>query len=160
LAHQTWADTIIVFRRVRWGSSWIPITAIGCDSFIDKITETISSVMLNYVQAELKEFDAVSSNSFRTKCFAGLTSHHFKQAERVLEKGYWKDDYIWRPTDVHLAKLRYRQAQFCKRLGPLHFVKALRHINLALELLPHDPVLLREREAILGLQIGDQAWFQ
>jgi hypothetical protein len=62
-----------------------------------------------------------------------------------------KDGYTWRSSNVHLAKLKYRQAQFYRRPGSFDSVMALRYIFLALELLPDDPVLRKGARLNFGV---------
>jgi hypothetical protein len=76
---------------------------------------------------------------------------YLREAVKIISMDSFKDGYVWRPSDVHYAKLIYRQAQFFKRPGSFGKVMALRCINGALDLIPDDPVLLKERESILAL---------
>jgi hypothetical protein len=72
------------------------------------------------------------------------------EADDLTLRSTLKDGYTWRPSNVHLAKLKYPQVQFYRRSGSFDSVMALRYIFLALELLPDDPVLRKELDSILG----------
>lgn len=79
-------------------------------------------------------------------------------AEVIIREGYWKDGHMFRPSNAHLAKFRYRQTRFMRlaamtgnggNLGHL-IAGAVDCISKALQLLPNDPVLIREQEDLLS----------
>jgi hypothetical protein len=150
-AYLAWCDAILLFRRVRLGSSWLPLMTLDGDNIIDKVAGTILSVFLNYILISFKMLAVTPNKSLPAKEFTQLIEHYIDDAVRVYQMGYWKDGYTWRPKYVHLATLRYRQAQFCKLGGSSGKVMALCFIGWALQLLPGEPVLLQEWQAILAL---------
>jgi hypothetical protein len=141
----------MAFRRLHGGSSWLPLATKGGNSFVGRVAEVYLLVLLNRLQAALKLYVAKVDDLSVAQEGISIINGYKVGADRVILMGAFKDDYIWRPSNLHLAKLRYCQAQFCKLPDSFGKVMALHCVRLALELLPNDPVLLKERNLILAL---------
>jgi hypothetical protein len=146
-----WCDAIMVFRRICCGSSWHPLMTKGCDVFIDQISEIYFLVLLNCMKASFKLYPAEVADRSLVQTYTANIDGLIGQADDLTLSSTSKDGHTWRPSNVHLAKLRYRQAQFYRRPGSFDSVMALRYIVLALELIPDDLVLRKELDSILGL---------
>jgi hypothetical protein len=72
-------------------------------------------------------------------------------ATRSLKQDYWMKGYKYRPSDQHLAKLRYRFALFIRlQAEPGTADRALRHIEGAVRLQPGDAAIVKEKDNIMA----------
>jgi hypothetical protein len=146
-AYFTWIKGILVLHRIRGGSSWGPLTICGGESFIDKVAELWFTILLNMIQAGLKLIGHLLSGPC-AKENHNMLDTPMEEAHEIIQWGFWKKNHIWRPSNIHLAKLRYRQAQILRLTGGVLWVEALVLIAEAIELVPGDSVLLKEQDAI------------
>lgn len=149
VACEKWSNAIVDIDRMHRGSSWSSLIERGGEAFIDKIAETSFLICLNSLQAGLKlwsssaEFPALSDSE------SLLIDQPVQFANDTISMDNWKEGYIWNPSDVHLAKLQYRQGYFLRLFGGPDVTMASVFIEQALQLLPDDPVLLKGRQLIL-----------
>jgi len=140
-------------------ASWSSLVIQGGEDFINTIAELHFLTTLNRIQCALKKYGPLMADpNNRTKA-VGMIDAPIVGAEVIMRAGYWKEGHTFRPSDTHLAKLRFRQAYFLRLAattghatssspdGPV-LVEALQAIGDALLLLPDDRALLRERDAI------------
>jgi hypothetical protein len=137
-------------ERVHGGSSWKGLVVQGGQPFAASFAALYFSLKLNIAHLFLggieKGFDRYPASICAFMAGSVLTD-----ANQTLRKGYWMDDFEFRPTDAQMGKYFYRQA-FCWRVSDEteRMKMALIFINRALRLCPGDALILKEQQAILA----------
>jgi hypothetical protein len=148
-AYNKWGEALIDLTRVHRGSSWSGLVQRDGDAFVNRIAEIYFLICLNAAQAALQLWKSSSSFPSYTQADIDIFDNPSGRANLGMNPGYWREGFVWRPSDVQLAKLRYRQGHFARLIGGPFLGEALLHVEEAHQLLPGDSVILRERQTIL-----------
>jgi hypothetical protein len=157
-AFHAWNEGSLAGLRMRRGNSWPSLLTQGGEDFIDNLAQLHFLLTLNLIQYALKTWSVLLSKAESWSIGMSLIASPILGAEVIIRAGYWKDGHTFRPSDAHLAKFRYRQTRFMRLAAMIgdggnmgHFIAgALDCISKALQLLPNDPVLVKEQEDLLS----------
>ena len=129
---------------MRCGSSWPNLVGQGGQAFLQSIAESYFVTLLN---------SALVSINFRIANEEFVHSHPSNILEIAIDsihRGFWLEDYEYKPPDALMAKSLYRIAM-CARLWPSctwHPDAAQTCIRNARRLLPDDRKIKEEEELI------------
>jgi hypothetical protein len=149
-ACEAWQCAAEDVERVHGGSSWKGLVARGGQPFAASIAALYFSLKLNITHLFLSGIDK-GFDGYPASICAFMAGTALTDANQALRKGFWMDEFEFRPTDAQIGKYHYRQA-FCWRVaGEIERMKMARtFINRALRLCPGDAVILKEQQAILA----------
>ena len=153
-AFSTWRSSMHEIDRLREGITWEKLIKIGGEPWIDQIAALQCSLGLNSALAMIMIWGLEPTNVamppqagevHRNLALVGLST-----SAKCDGPGYWKEGYTWVCPPVLKAKIMYRHA-LCIRLWNerSQAVIALGLIGGAMSLVPNDPVVRKEAEAIV-----------
>ncbi|KAL1874847.1 hypothetical protein Daus18300_003388 [Diaporthe australafricana] len=150
LAARAWANAVLQADLVRTGKLWIGFVQEGGDDFINQVAELCFRLVLNMAHLFVRK--PTDSADFHS------VGGSLRRAERMIQGGFWKKDFTWRPSNELRAKLHFRTALFLRLKGDLRNAEhAMREIDQALVLYPDDPVIQREQQDVLVWAPGANA---
>jgi hypothetical protein len=153
-ASQMWEETVNDIERVHQSSSWQGLCVKGDGAFIDAVVELYFLTCLNITHVQLLGTEQPIRGYPRTHDAQVYLSLAEQQIDRIMiarHPDWWRKDYVWEPSDTQLAKLIFRQAM-CRKADallngePTSMMDAIRHLELARQLLPGDAAIRREAE--------------
>ena len=153
-AFSAWGTSMHEIERMREGNSWNKLIEVGGEPWIDQMAELQCSLGLNSALVNIMLWGPDSKNasislavrqSHRRIALISLTA-----SIKCAHPGYWKEGYTWVCPPILQAKILYREA-LCMRLWGERWeaVNALELIRGAMSLVPNDPVVRKEAEAIV-----------
>lgn len=128
---------------------WPPLPQRDSDAFTGKIAKISFLILLNSLQAGLQLWTSSTESPSLRKSEGLLFDQTVNFMDNSICIDHWTNEYIWQPSDIHLAKLRYRQGHFLRRVGGPSLTIAYIFIEQELQLLSDNPMLLKERQLIL-----------
>jgi hypothetical protein len=158
-AISTWAGDMHEIDRMRESASWDKLIKIGGEPWIDQIAELQCSLGLNTALASIVFWGPESKNesialSFR-ETDRDLILVSLEKSSRCAEPGHWKEGYTWVCPTVLRAKILYRHALCIRLWGEIReAINAMEYIRAAMSLVPDDPVIRKEAEAIVRWAAG------
>ena len=146
-----WQDAAVDLDKMLESSSWPTLVKRGGECFISQLAELYFLVRLNVAHVTIARMQNPTSLYFE---FEGIMAKDaLNSATRSLKRDHWMRGYKYRPSDQHLAKLRYRFALLLRLQDePGTVDRALSYIDGALRLQPGDAAILKERNHILAWQ--------
>jgi hypothetical protein len=118
------------------------------EAFIIQFAEVFFLLQLNIAHIQLKGMERPIPNYDTVPNLAADALH---SAHSSMGKGFWKPDFVWRPSDKQRVKLMYRYALYWRLVGDVkNKSMALNYVTRALELSPNDVTISKEREKILA----------
>ncbi|KAI4693655.1 uncharacterized protein J4E84_002229 [Alternaria hordeiaustralica] len=153
-AFSTWGSGMHEIDRLRESITWEKLVKIGGEPWIDQIAALQCSLGLNSALAMIKLWGPDPKNVAMPpearKAHRNLALVSLSTSAKCNEPGYWKEGYTWVCSPVLKAKIMYRHAS-CIRLWDerSQAVVALELIRGAMSLVPNDPVVRKEAEAIV-----------
>jgi hypothetical protein len=158
-AFTTWVRDMHEIDRMRESTSWDKLIKIGGEPWIDQIAELQCSLGLNSALASIALWGPESKNvsialSVR-KTHRNLTLFSLYTSSKCAEPGHWKEGYTWVCPTVLRAKILYRQALSTRLWGEIwEAINAMECIRTAMSLVPDDPVIRKEADAIVRWAAG------
>ncbi|KAI4910398.1 hypothetical protein J4E90_007833 [Alternaria incomplexa] len=153
-AFSTWRSSMHEIDRLREGITWEKLIKIGGEPWIDQIAALQCSLGLNSALAMIMIWGLEPTNVAMPpqagEVHRNLALVSLSTSAKCDEPGYWKEGYTWVCPTVLKAKIMYRHA-LCIRLWNerSQAVIALGLIGGAMSLVPNDPVVRKEAEAIV-----------
>jgi hypothetical protein len=153
-ASQIWEEAVNDVERIHQSSSWQNLCVKGGNAFIDAVVELYFLTCLNITHVQLTGIERPIPGYPRTHDALVYLSLAEQQIDRVMNArhpDWWKKDYAWEPSDAQLAKLLFRQAM-CRKADallnrePMSMIDAIRHLELARQIMPGDAAIKREAE--------------
>ena len=142
-----WQDAALDIEKMVQSSSWPALVHGGGKPFVTQLAELYFLVRLNVAHVKITAMQSPRGAYYE----AMMAEDSLAMASRSLRQDYWMSGYKFRPSDQHLAKLRYRFALAIRlQAEPDTTDRALRHIEGALRLQPGDAAIMKERDNILA----------
>lgn len=141
-----WQDAVTNIDKIHESSSWPNLVRRGGEGFVSQIAEIYFIMLLNIAHLQLIDMQVPQSTYFGSI----LAEDALSSAISAIRKGFWMDDYKYKPSAIHFAKLHYRYAFFLRLQAEQGWAeKALVWIDKALRLQPGDSAILREKQNII-----------
>jgi len=153
-AFSTWGSGMHEIDRLRESITWEKLIKIGGEPWIDQIAPLQCSLGLNSALAMIKIWGLDPKNVAMPlearKVHRNLALVSLTASIKCAHPGYWKEGYTWVCPPMLQAKILYREA-VCMRLWGERWeaVNALELVRGAMSLVPNDPVVRKEAEAIV-----------
>ncbi|KAI4687388.1 hypothetical protein J4E81_008238 [Alternaria sp. BMP 2799] len=153
-AFSAWGTNMHEIDRMREGNSWAKLIKIGGEPWIDQMAELQCSLGLNSALVNIMMWGPDSKNESIPRAirrsYRNLTLSCLETSAKCIEPGQWKEGYTWVCPTMLQAKIMYRRAVCIRIWGDrLQAVYALELIRGAISLVPNDPVVRKEAEAIV-----------
>lgn len=140
-----WMDAALEIDQLKVSSSWAVLVEKGGEDFVARLAEMYYLMRLNILHVKI---NGIIGGDFVSEM---LAKDNLEMVCQSIDVDYWMPGYQWRPSDVQMAKLAYRQAHFFRLTDDLSEAQsAITSIQFAQRQLPDDANIARERTAVLA----------
>ena len=147
-ALQKYSEGFLYARLIRHGTSWSHLLRDATTPWLNEFAELHFAILLNCTQAYIKIMLTLTDDHERAvQC--GIINSSLNEAIQVPQD-LAQYGASWVPSNLHLAKIYYRQAHSLRLVPDNHNIdRALACIERALVIHPGHAIIAQEREKIM-----------
>ncbi|KAL6154480.1 hypothetical protein ACJQWK_01797 [Exserohilum turcicum] len=159
MATEFWVSTAMEIESLRRGPLWSQMLLMGGEQFLNEIADLQFRLGINLALSTIRAMNSFSPITLEIEI--DLESLKIKAEQGIIVSAtcsapdYWQKGFTWECPDVLRAKLLYRKAVCTRLWGEKNEAdRALELLHDALELVPGDPLILRELQNVIQWSSG------